>query len=520
MWIRLLICMVLLGLLLALPFYFRKEEAQSIFSSDDVDTVVVICAHNKTVRDEYQRAFGQWYKARYGREVRIDFRTPGGTSDITRYIEDRFRAEFRHYLESQGIEWDNAYGDIFNDNKQDGHWVRRMFMSSDVGIGIDVFAGGGTFEHSRMAGRGYAVDGGVQQRHPEWFDPEVIPASFGGDRLYDPQGRYYGVVLSTFGIFYNRDRISELSDSRPPESWPELGSPRFFNALVLADPTKSGSANKCYEIIVQQCMAEAGDPQSGWHNGLNLLKRIFANARIITDSASKVIGDVSSGEAAAGMAIDTYGFTGELWSEHCFGESRVVYVMPRGGTAVGADPVQILRGAPNRQVAEAFVDFLLSPEGQRLHAFRAGTPGGPERTTLSRAPVRRDLYSGSDRQYLFKPDYNPYAPENTFDYNPALTGRYYTLFRQVIKALMLDPHRELQEAWQAIIAAGGPEKVPQAMAKFNELPFEYDAADQAAQSLRISDDNSASEVAATLRQWSETMRANYREAARLAREGR
>ena len=85
---------------------------------------------------------------------------------------------------------------------------------------------------------------------------------------------------------------------------------------------------------------------------------------------------------------------------------------------------------------------------------------------------------------------------------------------------MLDPHRELQEAWQAIIAAGGPEKVPQAMAKFNELPFEYDAADQAAQSLRISDDNSASEVAATLRQWSETMRANYREAARLAREGR
>ncbi len=520
MWIRLLICMVLLGGLLALPFYFRQEEATDIFAGDDVDTVVVICAHNKTVRDEYERAFGKWYKEHYGREVRIDFRSPGGTSDITRYIEDRFRAEYRYFLEDQGISWETAYGDIFNDSRQSEHWVRRKFLESEVGIGIDVFAGGGTFEHSRMADRGYAVDGGVQRRHPEWFDPAVIPATFGGDRLYDPQGRYYGVVLSTFGIFYNIDRISELSDPAVPERWPDLGKPEFFNALVLADPTKSGSANKCYEIIIQQCMAEAGEAQAGWRNGLNLLKRIFANARIITDSASKVIGDVSSGEAAAGMAIDTYGFTGELWSEHCFGTSRVVYTMPKGGTAVGADPVQILRGAPNRKVAEAFVDFLLSPEGQKLHAFRSGTPGGPEKSTLSRAPVRRDLYDGEHRNYLFKPDYNPYAPENTFDYNPALTGRYYTLLRQVIKALMLDPHSELQEAWRAVIAAGGPEKVPLAMAKFNELPFEYSQADRAGRALRIGDDNSASDVAATLRQWSENMRSSYREAARLAKEGR
>lgn len=519
MWKRLLICVLLLGLLLALPFYFRKKEAQEVFTDDSgVDTVVVICAHNKTIRDEYEQAFGKWYMEKFGRKVRIDFRTPGGTSDITRYINDRFHAEFRFFLEKEGVEWKKEYGDIFADKRQKNHPIRRKFLNSDVGIGIDVFAGGGTFEHSRMADCGYAVDGGVKERHPEYF--KHIPAAFGGDSIYHPEGKYYGVVMSTFGILYNRDRINELPDKTPPERWRDLGDRRFFNTIVLADPTKSGSANKCYEIIIQQCMADSGSPQQGWRDGMNLLKRIFANARTITDSASRVAGDVGKGEAAAGTAIDTYGFTEELWSKRCLGESHVVYVMPKGGTAVGTDPVQILRGAPNRKVAEAFVDFLLSPEGQKLHAFRAGTPGGPQKTTLSRAPVSKELYEGENRQYLFKPDYNPYAPENTFDYQPKLTGKYYTLLRQLIKCLMLDPHSEMREAWQTILAAGGPEKVPQAMAKFNELPFEYSQADQAAAAIKISKDNSAVQVAATLRNWSEQARQNYREAARLAKEGK
>ena len=536
MWIRLLICLVLLGGLLALPFYFRKEEVQTIFA-DDVDTVVVICAHNKTVRDEYEQAFRKWYKAKRGRDVRIDFRSPGGTSDITRYIEDRFRAEFRFFLEAEGISWQKEYGDVFNNKKQNDHPIRQKFLNSDVGIGIDVFAGGGTFEHSRMADCGYAVDGRIKERHPEWFAENAIPAKFGGENICHPEGKYYGVVLSTFGILYNKDRLNELANPAPPVRWRDLADGRFFNTVVLADPTKSGSANKCYEIIVQQCMAEAekqlvrpdgiSDKEwdalwqnTGWRNGLNLLKRIFANARTITDSASRVVGEVGSGNAAAGTAIDTYGFTEELWSEHCYGESRVAYVMPKGGTAVGADPVQILRGAPNRQVAEDFVEFLLSVEGQKLHAFKAGTPGGPEKNTLSRAPVRRELYQPEYAPHLFKADYNPYAAGADFEYRGKLTGRYYTLLRQVIKALMLDPHEEMQSAWRAIIAAGGPEKVPEAMAKFNELPFEYADAAAAAKSLAIGKEHSASDVAAVLRSWSQRARENYREAERLAKEGR
>ena len=92
------------------------------------------------------------------------------------------------------------------------------------------------------ADRGYAVDGKVALRHPEWFGENAIPSDFGGDKICHPEGKYYGVVLSTFGILYNIDRVAELKDAPAPERWSDLGDGRFFNTLVLADPTKSGSA--------------------------------------------------------------------------------------------------------------------------------------------------------------------------------------------------------------------------------------------------------------------------------------
>ena len=514
--LRVLICLLMLGALLALPFYLRREEKLPP-PAPDADVVVVISSHNKSIRDEYERAFRRYYREKFGRDVRIDFRAPGGSADITRYINDRFTNSFRIFWESDPARgpWREEYGKIFNDPAMDSNPVRRAFLASDTGIGIDVFAGGGVFEHRRMAKRGYAVDGGVARRHPEYL--AAMPESFGGDRLYDPRGRYYGVVLSTFGIFCNRDRMRELSDSRLPERWADLAAARFYRKLALADPSKSGSANKCFEIMIQQCMAERGDPEAGWRDGINLLKRIFANARNVTESAAAVVADVANGEAAAGTAIDTYGFSEEDWSVRRFGRAKVVYIPPRGGTAVGADPVQILRGAPHRKTAEAFVDFLLSPAGQKLHCFVAGAPGGPVRHTLNRPPVRRDLYAPEFRKYMFRPDYDPYASGADFRYRPEWTGKYYTLLSRLIKSIMLDPWEELQDAWGAIIAAGGPDRVPEAMRRFNRLPFEYRDADRAVAALLRS---SPAEAAAVLRRWTTQAAADYRAAAQLAREGR
>ncbi|WP_288514735.1 extracellular solute-binding protein [uncultured Victivallis sp.] len=522
---KILVAALPIFVLLAIPFFLRPASGAP--SDAPAEKLVIISAHNESIKYEYDRAFRQYYRDRFGRDIELDFRSPGGTSDIVKYIADRYEAEFRHFFESDPAngEWTPEIAKRFAEPGVENdptapeavRKARKLFLSSDVGIGIDLMAGGGTFDMQRHAKRGFAVDGGAQKRHPEYFADDVIPRSFGGDELYDKDGRYYGIVLSTFGICYNADRIAELADPAPPKRWADLAAPRFYNTIALADPSKSGSANKCFEILIQQCMADSGSPDKGWEEGLNLIKRIFGNARNLTDSAGKIPRDVAAGNAAAGMAIDTYGFTEQEWNELQFGGTpHFFYVPPEGGTAVSADPVQMLRGAPNRKAAEAFIDFLLSIEGQKLHAFKTGTPGGPARHALRRPPIRRDLYAPEYREYRSDPNYNPYESGASFVYRPELTGPYYGLLRILIRAIALDPQPELQRAWKAIIDAGGPEKVPQAMRAFNRLPFPYSEIADANRALR----RDAVEVAAVIRSWSESARLNYLEAERLAKEGK
>ena len=157
--------------------------------------------------------------------------------------------------------------------------------------------------------------------------------------------------------------------------------------------------------------------EQGWLEGLNLVRRIGANARYVTDASAKVPNDVGMGAAAAGIVIDFYG---RMQSELSTPPGRtpvMTYVTPVGGTSVTADPVSLLRGAPHRELAVRFIEYLLGEEGQRLWNYRAGTPGGPTQFTLRRLPIRRDFYPSSDpvfqaaherhRPYLSDPLWQP-----------------------------------------------------------------------------------------------------------------
>ena len=139
-------------------------------------------------------------------------------------------------------------------------------------------------------------------------------------------------------------------------------------------------------------------------------------------------------------------------------------------------------------------------------------------SALRRPPIRRDLYAPEYEKYRSDPDYNPYASGSSFTYRPEWTGRYYTLLRVLLRTIMLDCQDELRAAWKAILDAGGPEAVPEAMEYFNALPFEYRNADKAVRALRRSGTRSAVDIARTKREWRDTMRANYRKAAELARK--
>jgi len=158
------------------------------------------------------------------------------------------------------------------------------------------------------------------------------------------------------------------------------------------------------------------------------------------------------------MCIDYYGrFQAEAAAE-AGRPGRVGFVSARGETSINPDPIALLRGAPHRELAIEFMEFVLSDEGQKLWAFRRGTPGGPEQYTLRRLPIVPRLYDQAFDAYRADPDEHPYEEARDFVYHRAWTGPLFGALNFVVRVMCVDPYPELEEAHAALIAAHFPKE--------------------------------------------------------------
>jgi len=481
---------------IALPFMLRKEG--EVMSEAD-DTVIVVTPHNEAIRLEFGRGFQKWYQARTDRTVYVDWRVVGGTAEITRYLAGEYLTTFRlHWERELGRAWGNTVLSSFAnfrvevddspENDTEAEAARRAFLESEVSSGLDVFFGGGSFDFIRQARAGRLVKSGVMDLHPDWFTEDVIPQSYNGEPFTGPEGRWLGAVLASFGIIHNTDAFARLGIKTPPTRWSDLADPRLRGEIALADPTKSGSINKAFEMVVQQAMQERfreleamGAPDSeieemavkeGWIIGLRLLQILGANARYFTDSSQKVPIDVFQGDSAAGMCIDFYGRYQAEAVLRREGAQRVEYLTPPGGSVFSVDPIAMLRGPPNREVALAFIEFVLSPEGQKLWDYRIGTPGGPQQFALRRMPIRKDAYGDAAKKYMSDPTVEPYGPENDFIYHPSWTGGLFRELAFAMRAMCLDTHHELARTWKVILENGTPEEAIEIMTDLSVINYE------------------------------------------------
>jgi iron(III) transport system substrate-binding protein len=515
---------LLAALVVALPFVLRREDPTTAWAEGD-PVLVIIGPHHEAIRYEFERAFSRWHQRRHGAPVRIDWRSIGGTTEILRYLSSEFAAAGQAWWRRQGHPWPAGAGDAMIATRAPaatrGDLVaiyeafRRVDDSRQLSVGIDLLFGGGAYDHSVAYRAGLTVAPWPRDHVP----PGLLTASDGivlvPEHLSGETCRtatLFGNAASTFGIVYNVDRLRALGVQVPPTRWRDLADPIYAGTIGLADPTKSGSSAKAFEMIVQQQMREAalaagfetstivrfeaeiaayaegrgrdyrrGDLppnvpaayqdalERGWLAGMLLIQRIGANARYFTDSAGKVAIDVSMGDAAVGMAIDFYARYQAQATGGPLGTARMVFVTPVGGTSVSCDPIGLLRGAPHRAIALRFIEFVLGEEGQQLWTYLPGTPGGPERYALRRLPVRRDFYPSSvpainaafehHRRYtaddLGSPSIDPYQVAQHFTYYPRWTARHFGVQREIIRAMCLDSADDLRAAWQTRRARGG-----------------------------------------------------------------
>lgn len=359
------------------------------------DTLILLSPHPEGIKNEFKDAFKEYYRKEAGREV--DVRYPdlsAGTSTITRYIQSEF-------------------------------------ATNPDGIGIDMYFGGGTDPYLELKRLGLLEPYRVPDDILSGVAPEIS-----GIPLYDKDYTWYAATMAGFGILYNKVVIKTL-DFPEPKAWEDLARPVFFGWVGSADPRKSGSVHMCYEIMLQAY---------GWERGWQIITALGANVRSFSQGAGQTPRDAAVGEIACGPAIDFY-----AWSQvRESGADLIGYVLPEGLTMVNGDAMAILKGAPHREVAQAFIRFVLSEDGQKLWLLPKGAPGGPTKYDLARLSVRPDLYDKVKDRALVT--VNPFTAKSEFTYNATLGSARYDFVNDLIGAFIIDPHERLAATWAKAIA--------------------------------------------------------------------
>ncbi len=398
------------AVLVAVPVAARRG---SVPVRGEGRAVIVVSPHHEQIRQEFGEAFERWHERVHGERVTVLWNTPGGASDIRRMLEAGALAALR--------------------------------AGRSVGGTADVVFGGGSWEFEQLKRPLSAESGGTTRTasllEPVAFDEAWLRSIYGdgtlgGRPVVDPDGHWFGAALSSFGIVWNREALAHAGVDEP-SGWESLADPRLVGLTSLSNPAQSGSVATAMEAILQH---------EGWGRGWAILRRAAANARTVSASGTRGPIDVSQGEAAEAICIDFYGRFQEQAIADGGSPGRLGYLDPPGRTAIEADPIALLRGAPEPELGRRFIEFTLSPDGQRLWQLAPGTPGGPRRFALRRLPVSRAVWERDRARFIDRDD--PWVSARAI---PGADPNVRAFVAPLFSAMAIDTRILLRRAWEAIV---------------------------------------------------------------------
>ncbi len=160
---------------------------------------------------------------------------------------------------------------------------------------------------------------------------------------YDVDKTYFGSKLITTGIAVN------ASAKARPASFADLAKPDYKAKMTMPSPLYSGAA-----AIMLGTMTTRAD--LGWA----YFEKLKSADAIAVRGNGAVLAAVANGEKSYGILVDFMAFNAKAKG------SPIDFVFPAEGSPAVTEPVAILKSTQNPAAARAFVDFILSDEGQKL----------------------------------------------------------------------------------------------------------------------------------------------------------
>jgi iron(III) transport system substrate-binding protein len=160
---------------------------------------------------------------------------------------------------------------------------------------------------------------------------------------YDKDRTYFGTKLITTGI------VVHANAPFKPTSWKDLLRPEAKGQVVLPSPLYSGAA-------AIHMAALQGTPELG----AAYYERLAKNGAVAVRGNGAVATQVGGGQKMYGFIVEFMALNAKKKG------TPVEFVFPKEGVSAVTEPVAMLATAKNPAAARAFIDFLLSKEGQQL----------------------------------------------------------------------------------------------------------------------------------------------------------
>ena len=184
----------------------------------------------------------------------------------------------------------------------------------------------------------------------------------------DPDKFWFSTKLITTGIVYN------TAAPMVPTSWADLLKAEAKYQIVMPSPLTSGAATI-------HMVSLTGHPDLGW----DYYEGLAAQGALAQGGNGGVQTAVAGGEKLYGMVVDFLPIRAKAEG------APVEFVFPAEGVSYVTEPVAILSTAQNPEAAKAFVDFLLSREGQELAASQGYLPAHPDVSPPPGFPPRSEI---------------------------------------------------------------------------------------------------------------------------------
>lgn len=176
---------------------------------------------------------------------------------------------------------------------------------------------------------------------------------------------WFATKLITTGIVYNAKATLK------PQSWLDLAKPEARNQLAMPSPLNSGAA-------MIHTITLTGNLPGGW----SFYEELKKNGALAAGANGDILRQVATGEKLYGMIVDFMPIR-----EKAKG-APVEFVFPAEGVSAVSEPVAILKGTKNPEAAKAFVDFLISKDGQELALKQGYVSAHPDVALPAGYPAR------------------------------------------------------------------------------------------------------------------------------------